>query len=148
MGKKRSAETREKISKTLTGRKLSAEHVENLRKSHSGEKNPIWKGGRFIDKHDGYVWIHRPSHPLAKKNGYVREHRFVMSEYIGRPLTRCECIHHINGNRSDNRIENLLIVSHADHMRLEHTGRKRSAETRKRMAQAQKDRRSRERNIL
>lgn len=138
MAKKRSPETRAKISKTLSGRKLTAEHRKNLSAALSGESNPNWSGGRSIDPTDGYVRIHMPGHPMASPNGYVREHRLVMSEHLGRMLEPSEVIHHINGDRTDNRIENLDLMSQAEHMRLEHTGRKRSDETRAKMSAAQR----------
>ena len=40
---------------------------------------------------------------------WVQEHRIVVENFIGRKLTKEETIHHINGNRCDNRIENLMI---------------------------------------
>jgi hypothetical protein len=133
-----SPETRAKISKTLSGRTLPAEHRANLRAALSGDKNPNWSGGRNIDPIDGYVRRHMPGHPMASPNGYVREHRLVMAEHLGRMLDPSELIHHVNGDRTDNRVANLQIVSAAEHMRIEHTGRKRSAETRAKMSKAQR----------
>jgi hypothetical protein len=57
----------------------------------------------------GYVTLHLPGHPVARKGGLVAEHRLVMYEHLGRPLVKGENIHHINGDRTDNRIENLEI---------------------------------------
>jgi len=55
---------------------------------------------------------------MADIDGYVFEHRLIMAQHIGRPLSKEEHIHHINGNRQDNRIENLQIVSISEHIRL------------------------------
>jgi hypothetical protein len=76
-----------------------------------GDKHWAWKGGRY--DHGGYValYIH-PDHPLfsmAHKSGRVLEHRLVLAESLGRPLERHETVHHVNGDRSDNRLENLQL---------------------------------------
>jgi HNH endonuclease len=75
------------------------------------EKRPLAplreiKGWR-IDR--GYVVIFEPTHPNARKDGYVAEHIKVMGAKLGRPLERFEEVHHKNGIRSDNRPENLEL---------------------------------------
>lgn len=71
------------------------------------------KGGRY--KCDGYVLILSRNHPMASPKGYVKEHRIVMEQHIGRYLQRCEAVHHINGIKDDNRIENLELKTRAIH---------------------------------
>ena len=48
---------------------------------------------------------------MARKDGYVAEHRLIMAKYIGRPLTRTECVHHIDHNPAKNNIENLMLFA-------------------------------------
>lgn len=57
----------------------------------------------------GYRRIWKPGHPNSNNFGTILEHRFVMSEFLGRPLANNENIHHMNGDRLDNRIENLEL---------------------------------------
>lgn len=104
-----------------TGKPRSKETVEKMRKSMigklSGDKHPMWKGGRFIDSR-GYVKIYSPEHPRKDKMGYVAEHRLVMERQIGRFLGAKEVVHHRSKNKQDNRIEKLkLFKNNADHMR-------------------------------
>ena len=72
-----------------------------------GAANPRWRGGRHINR-DGYVrvWIGRPTR-------YTFEHRLVMAEVLGRPLRPDETVHHKNGDRQDNRPENLELWQQA-----------------------------------
>lgn len=78
-----------------------------------GDQNPNWKGGRRLDK-DGYVLIHCPYHPFAA-DSYVREHRLIMERRLVRFLTPEEVVHHKNEIVTDNRIENLEVLTKAEH---------------------------------
>ena len=59
--------------------------------------------------HEGYRKIYRSNHPNARKDGIIFEHILIMSNFIGRPLKKGEFVHHKNGIRHDNRIENLEL---------------------------------------
>ncbi len=65
---------------------------------------------REIRAPGGYRYVYRPEHPAAhKKTGYVLEHRWVMEQSLGRLLGPRERVHHKNGKRHDNRLENLEL---------------------------------------
>lgn len=81
-----------------------------------GADKPYRKGShKGHSRERGYAVIWNPSHPMARKNGYVLEHRLVMSQHLGRIITSAEHVHHKNGNRLDNRIENLELLSKHEH---------------------------------
>lgn len=61
----------------------------------------------------GYVEEFNPTHPNSWKNGWILQHVRVMSEHLGRPLIKGENVHHKNGVRDDNRLENLELWSSA-----------------------------------
>lgn len=65
--------------------------------------------GEGTISYHGYMLIRMPDHPNANVNGYIHEQRLVMSRHLGRPLLPHENVHHKNGNRSDNRLENLEL---------------------------------------
>lgn len=65
----------------------------------------------------GYRLLYLPEHPMANAFGYVPEHRYVMAEHLGRTLMSDEIVHHINEDPSDNRIENLQVMTKAEHQR-------------------------------
>jgi hypothetical protein len=71
---------------------------------------------KLADK-DGYILVRVKEHPYANQYGYVREHRLVMENKIGRFLKKTEIVDHINGVTNDNRIENLRICSHKENTR-------------------------------
>lgn len=57
----------------------------------------------------GYRELVMADHPNARPNGTILEHRLVMAEHLGRPLVEGESVHHKNGDRLDNRIDNLEL---------------------------------------
>jgi hypothetical protein len=97
------------------------------REAHSG--NP--QG--WIDTVDGY-WRFK----IGRKQFLL--HRYIMEQHLGRPLLRSEAVHHINGDRSDNRIDNLRILSLGEHTILHSTGSKRTPESCAKMSAAAKGR--------
>lgn len=96
--------------------------------ARGGVNSHLWKGGKKKTA-KGHVQILRKGHPMADSSGYVMEHRLIMAEYLGRMLSPDEIVHHKNGIKDDNRIENLELMSNRDHTRLHHLGAKRSEET-------------------
>jgi len=95
-------------------------HTCNL-KLRLGPKHPCWKNGRRKAGEEG-KYISIKISPIDKfagmrnSAGYIQEHRLVMAQKLGRPLSSNEVIHHINGNPMDNSYKNLLLCpSHAIH---------------------------------
>lgn len=91
-------------------RKLTKKGRENLRKSKLGRNNPQY--GKIRNRkivRQGYIYLYKPEHPNCSKQGYIAEHRIVVEKILGRYLIKTEVVHHINGNKQDNCIENLII---------------------------------------
>lgn len=76
---------------------------------YSTKHGPSWKGGKIITS-SGYIdiWVGR-DYPNCKNKGYYAEHRYIIEQHIGRSLERHETVHHINGDKTDNRFENLQL---------------------------------------
>lgn len=75
-----------------------------------------WNSLGTISKGD-YTYAIVPDHPRAAANGYVLGHRIVMENHLGRLLKKSEVVHHLNGNRKDNQIDNLELMERAAHSR-------------------------------
>lgn len=91
------------------GKGLCQGHLVQLRRGQ--ELRPLRKilnQGRRITG-DGYVELFLPAYPFSRPSGYVLEHRYVMEIHLGRQLAKHETVHHKNGVRHDNNIENLEL---------------------------------------
>lgn len=83
----------------------------------SREKSNKWNGGK-IKNGDGYILIYKPEHPRAVSGNYVYEHHLIWEEANGKLLPSNWVIHHINGIKDDNRIENLAAMSKSEHSKI------------------------------
>ena len=76
-----------------------------------------YRGGYTTKRGNGYIREYNPLHPRADCRGLVAQHRLVMERHLGRFLSRKEVVHHIDGNKQNNHIDNLeLFASQAEHM--------------------------------
>lgn len=94
--------------------------------SHGLCQMHAWRVRNYGDPHheqpkqrirkDGYRAIWKPDHPLAYSDGYVLEHRMVVHD-AGIEVPDGHHVHHVNGDKLDNRLENLVVLDGADHTR-------------------------------
>lgn len=78
-----------------------------MQAAQRGSGHPLWKGGKVVDD-DGYFRVR-----VGQR--YVPEHRLLMEQHLGRKLIRGEHVHHLNGDKQDNRLENLVVMGWREH---------------------------------
>jgi hypothetical protein len=128
------------IYKEATGmglRRNKAIEFLNRSASKKGEKSPNWHGGKTTNR-KGYILRLMRGHPRADKKGYVMEHILVWEEATGISVKKDCCIHHLNGKKDDNRIENLCLMKFGAHTAFHHLGIHESDETRQKISESRK----------
>lgn len=125
----------EKVAKHM--RKIAAtgiegwdkKQLEKLSEQMTGKTNPSWKGGVTYKSgkgnYDDTVLVKCPKEyeEMARKNGYVLEHRLKVAKEIGRPLKSEEVVHHIDHDPQNNEMENLMLFrNNREHKLYEHNG--------------------------
>lgn len=100
--------------------------VSNHQYGLRGDLNSSFKGDRKISRY-GYVLIYNPTHKRANHAGYVFEHILVMEKHLGRSLKYFghkhkdnEVCHHIDRNKQNNSIDNLMLLTDSEHVKLHH----------------------------
>lgn len=104
-----------KCCSPATNHEMCVKHAWRVKKHGDPNILKIRKQGTGTISSGGYKQISKPGHSCADKRGLVMEHRLVMCEILGRPLRPQEKIHHKNGNRLDNRPENLELWTVGQH---------------------------------
>jgi hypothetical protein len=99
------------VSYILRKNKVKSHYIKN------GKNNPNWRGGiRYDDKRK---LIYSPNHPYPDYGKvYCYEYKLIIEKHLGRFLKKGEIVHHINGDRTDNRIENLQVMTQGEHINL------------------------------
>ena len=119
-GKERWVEYRVKEDRPLNSKCLSC-----------GSLDQGIRGRGYRDK-DGYKLIRLSRQdsfaPMAVKSGYALDHRVVVAKSLGRCLTKNEIVHHMNGKKNDNRLENLTLCTRSEHIHMAEPYKKRIAE--------------------
>lgn len=113
-----------KCAAKYRGNKKHLNFVKKIKESKwdGVERKDMWTiEGRTIC--GGYVWAKCRQHPNAFKDGYILEHRLVVENHIGRLLRENEIVHHIDGNKRNNNISNLMILTKEEHARLHYQER-------------------------
>ena len=117
-GKHQSAEVRNTISKANKGKRRTPEERRKMsERAKNKTRKPSQFGGHIKILRNGYREVYLPSHPNAHKDGYALEHVVAYGVYHDCVVdTEKYAIHHINGIKTDNRAENLVMMTKSEHM--------------------------------
>ena len=100
-------ESKRKMSRAHMGHYPTVETRQKMSEAFLGDKGPSWKGGRKY--HNGYILIY------IDRGSYIREHRLIIEQNIGRKLLKSEIVHHADFNPGNNNPDNLVIMKRAEH---------------------------------
>lgn len=110
------AESRVACSRQCAGKMNTRKRKKPAWKGAMGAEHPRFKGGR-VSNH-GYTMVTGRDHPFPRRGHYILEHVMVIERHIGRRIAKSECVHHVNHVKTDNRLENLMLMSWAEHAKL------------------------------
>lgn len=120
--------------KEIRAKKLgvSVDQLPDGRGRHGGHRKGSshhkWQESLLSD--DGYKLVRvGTGHPLACPNGYAREHILIVASAFGLDAVKGKVVHHKNGDKLDNRIENLQIMTMAEHNKIHNYEKVRNVET-------------------
>jgi hypothetical protein len=88
----------------------------------------------------GYIVEYHPDHPRSDKRGFVFAHIVAFEKYTGITVPEGYVVHHVNGKKTDNSPQNLVMMTREDHTILHHKGKKRCEETKKKISVRAKSR--------
>ncbi len=109
-----SEEDRRAIYERIVTKRKSKDNYRTV----SGDKHHLWKGGKTVEA-NGYIAVYHPEYTGKKiRKNYVYEHRWNMEQHLGRKLEPGEEIHHIDGNRKNNKLDNLMLFKNkSEHLK-------------------------------
>ena len=87
---------------------------------HAGRNKPKRNAKYFHITDEGYKLLYKPKHPCARKSGYILEQIYIAIKVLGKPLPKNAIVHHIDGNKLNNKKSNLLICENAAYHSLIH----------------------------